>query len=104
MTAALYDENGIQQKETTVKRSKRPEFNEALDFTVHTNSSTPLDIYSLVLTVNIKSKIGKDETIGHVIFSAASPQQSAVAHWEKLRNEPHKRLSEWHVLLDPSEI
>lgn len=100
----LYGEQGIQKRETSVKQSGNPEFNETLLFNVFTNTSTPLDMYSLLVTINSHNKFGKDEVLGHVIFSVNSPQLTATDQWEKIKNVPHKQITGWHTLVDPSDI
>lgn len=100
----LYGEQGIQKRETSVKQSRNPEFNETLLFNVFTNTSTPLDMYSLLVTINSHNKFGKDEVLGHVIFSVNSPQLTATDQWEKIKNVPHKQITGWHTLVDPSDI
>jgi len=103
--ASLYREDSIDSKETTTKKNtKNPEFNEVLEFAVATDASTPLDTFSLVVSLISRSVIGKDDIIGHVIFSSFSPQESGFYQWQAVVNEPHKRFIEWHNLYDPGEL
>lgn len=104
VTASLYDEARVQTKETVTRKTKNPEFNEALSLSVHTNISNPIDVYSLVVAVNNRNKFGRDEILGYVIFSGTSPQSTAAEQWKKIKAEPHKQYSDWHALIDPSDI
>ncbi|XP_047140074.1 synaptotagmin-4 isoform X1 [Hydra vulgaris] len=105
VTVSLFREKKIEMKNTSIKYNLRdPIFNEPIEFEISTDISSPLSVYTLVVTVNNSNMLGKDRVIGHVIFSLLSPQKSAVTHWQLVQDSPHQSHSEWHTLLDPNEI
>ncbi|XP_057292890.1 synaptotagmin-7-like [Hydractinia symbiolongicarpus] len=102
---SLFKENSTEKKDTTTKRKTRnPTFNECLDFDITTNPSTPLEVFSLAVTLFNHNLVGKDDVLGYVIFSSSSPQESAADHWREVQNEPHKRITKWHHLIDAKDI
>ena len=102
---SLFKEQTIEKKETQTKRSTRdPVFDEAVEFNISTDSSKPLTTFSLVVTLNSHTMVGKDEVVGHVIFSLTSPQKSAADHWQAVQESPHKHHYGWHQLIDPDEL
>ncbi|XP_065671055.1 synaptotagmin-7 isoform X2 [Hydra vulgaris] len=105
VTVSLFREETIEMKNTSKKYNMRdPIFNESIEFDISTDVSNPLSVYTMVVTVNDISFLGKNRVIGHVIFSLFSPQKSAVTHWQIVQNSPHQSYSEWHSLIDPNEI
>ena len=105
-TVTLYEEDSMETKRThTQHKTKNPVFNESFDFDVTTDVSTPLNVLSLVVTMSTTSTlIGREEILGHVIFSLTSPQQEAIDHWKMVQNQPHKRHIVWHKMLDHDEL
>ena len=102
---SLFKEHDIDKQETATKRNtKDPEFNEVLEFEVNTDYTTPLSTFSLVVSLNNRSIVGKDEVLGHVIFSVSSPQQPAADHWNAVVNNPHQYHIQWHNLIEPEEL
>ena len=79
-------------------------FNESIEFDIRTDFSRPLSVFTMVATINSASLMGKNDVIGHVIFSLNSPQNSAANHWKLVQDVPHRYHSEWHSLLDPDDI
>ncbi|XP_065671059.1 synaptotagmin-11-like isoform X2 [Hydra vulgaris] len=105
VTVSLFREETIEMKNTSKKYNMRdPIFNESIEFDISTDVSNSLSVYTMVVTVNDISFLGKNRVIGHVIFSLFSPQKSAVTHWQIVQNSPHQSYSEWHTLIDPNEI
>lgn len=105
VSVALFKADTMERKDTTTKRATRdPEFKESLEFDIYTNVQLPLATYSVVVTVNHHSFAGKDEVLGHVIFSVDSPQKSAADQWKAASDEPHKHHFKKHNLLDADEI
>ncbi|XP_012558757.1 synaptotagmin-4 isoform X1 [Hydra vulgaris] len=105
VTVSLFREETIEMKNTSKKyNSSNPIFNESIEFDICTDISNPLSVYTMVVTVNDSSFLGKNCVIGHVIFSLLSPQKSAVTHWQLVQDSPHQSHSEWHTLIDPNEI
>ena len=101
----LYKGNSYEKKETLHLRNTRsPKFHETFQFPLATDFEFPLSVFSLVVTVVNKVLIGRDEIIGHVIFSLDSPQSSAVTHWGNVQTDPHKLHTRWHSLVDPDDI
>ena len=88
----------------TQHNTRNPTFNESIDFDVTTDTRTPLITFALAVTIIDRSLLGKDEILGHVIFSSLSPQKSAIDHWKAVQNQPHKRHMFWHSLIDPEDL
>lgn len=105
VVVSLYKNDEVETKETVhLLKDRNPIFNEAFDFNVQTDHATPISTYSLVVTVMHKSIVRRDWTIGHVIYSLTSPQESAREQWKLVEAEPHRRHIEWQHLLDPCEV
>ncbi|XP_047140041.1 synaptotagmin-4 isoform X1 [Hydra vulgaris] len=105
VTVSLFREETLEMKNTSKKYNMRdPIFNESIEFDISTDVSNPLSVYTMVVTVNDLSFLGKNRVIGHVIFSLFSPQKTAVTHWQIVQNSPYQPHSEWHTLIDPNEI
>ena len=101
----LYKGDTVDKKETLqVRNTRSPKFNESFQFQIVTDFEYPLSVFSLVVTVASRTLIGRDEALGHVIFSLDSPQSTAVGHWKEVHENPHKTHTRWHKLLDPEEI
>lgn len=105
-TVQLFKEQSVDKKDIGVKKSSRdPVFKEMVEFDVETDIDRPLSRYSLVISLIQKASVmGKDEILGHVIFSVTSPQKSAADHWKFICETPHKHLEQTHSLVDPDEI
>ncbi|XP_065060006.1 synaptotagmin-4-like [Rhopilema esculentum] len=101
----LWREDGLDRRETKIRRnSKHPVWDEKHVFDVSTSSSDPLNTLSLVITLISHSFMGKDEIIGHVIFSMDAKQQSAVQHWRQVNDSPYVSITNWHSFIDPEEV
>ncbi|XP_066912265.1 synaptotagmin-7-like [Clytia hemisphaerica] len=101
----LYKGDSCEKKETLHLRNTRaPKFHETFQFQLATDFEYPLSVFSLVVTIANKVLIGRDEVLGHVIFSLDSPQHSAITHWRNVQTEPHKTHSRWHSLIDPEDV
>ena len=50
------------------------------------------------------SLIRKDYALGHVFFTLGSPQGSAERHFKEAERDPHKRVTDWHNLLDFEDV
>lgn len=95
----------METKTTAHQTNQRcPVFNESFDFNINTDATSPLTTYSLAITVMHRSLLKKDSGIGHVIFTLNSPQESAERHFKCVENDPHRRLTQWHTLIDPKDI
>lgn len=105
VVVTLYKEDEVAKKNTIVQRNTRdPVFNKTFDFFVITDNQTPLNTFSLVVTVINHSLIGHNSIIGHVVFSLSSSQDSAAEHWRDAQNEPYQRISRWHSLQASDEV
>ncbi|XP_065643992.1 synaptotagmin-4-like [Hydra vulgaris] len=105
VTVSLFREEEIEMKNTSTKyNTSDPLFNQSIEFDIGTDGSNPLSVFTLVVTVYDLNFLGKNRVIGHVIFSLHSPQKLAATHWNRVQNLPHQTHSEWHSLIDPSEI
>ena len=103
--AAFYKDGTIETKETAHQlNEKNPVFNESFDFKANTDVASPLNTYSLVVTLMHHSLFQKDSPLGHVIFTMNSPQESAENHFRHVSNEPHLRITEWHKLIDSEDV
>jgi len=101
----LYKGDTYDKKETLhIRNTRSPKFHETFQFHLVTDFEYPLTVFSLVVTVANRQLIGRDDILGHVIFSLDSPQPSAIGHWKEVQTEPHKSHSRWHSLLDPDDI
>ena len=101
----LYKGDSYEKKETLHLRNTRaPKFHETFQFQLATDFEYPLSVFSLVVTIANKVLIGRDEVLGHVIFSLDSPQNSAITHWRNVQTEPHKTHSRWHSMIDPEDV
>eukprot|EP00794_Sanderia_malayensis_P009476 gene9476-10466_t len=101
----LFRENEVEKKETKIKRNTRnPVWDESHELNVLTDIANPLSMMSLVVSLVSHSLMGKDEIIGHVIFSLDSAQKEALEHWETVQKSPHSLETKWHSLLQPEEL
>uniref|UniRef100_A0A7M5V9H2 C2 domain-containing protein n=2 Tax=Clytia hemisphaerica TaxID=252671 RepID=A0A7M5V9H2_9CNID len=105
-TVQLFKEDSVDKKDIVVKRNSRdPVFKEMVEFDVNIDANCPLSRYSLVISLIHKAGIvGRDEILGHVIFSISSPQKSAAEHWKFICDTPHQHLEQSHSLVDPDEL
>lgn len=101
----LFKDHDIERKETAQKRGTRdPVFKESLEFDITCDTSKPLCSFSLAVSINHHPIVGKDQVLGHVLFSLDSPQKTAQTHWQSVHDMPHKHIEFWHSLLDPDEL
>lgn len=84
--------------------TRSPHFDETFTFQLVTDFEFPLNVFSLVITIVNRNLIGRDEIIGHMIFSLDSPQQPAVSHWNEVHSNPQEKQTRWHSLVAPDEI
>lgn len=94
----VYQDELLQRQQTTKPKKPRKKnvFKEELVFHIPTNSSNPLENYSLQFSIFSQDILKGAVCIGYVTLGMDAPRESEIEHWKAVVTSPHKTIKAMH--------